>query len=236
VKVLDFGGDYLDIEHIDSVHATAKAAHTFGKNLARLHLSGAPHYGYTPAKYAYFGPLSDPVPGVNSKFDSFKDYFIYGRLLPMLEIGAKRGEFTSGDVLDTKNVLEQYFEQEEESDWANLLPAKVHGDLWSGNLLWAKCQSEGEASPSTPLDTEAVLIDPSAHGGHPEEDLAMLALFGQSHLGEILRGYQEVSPLLPGFEKRFTLHNLYPIAGHVVFFGGGYYSQYKSMLDALGAN
>ena len=44
-------------------------------------------------------------------------------------------------------------------------PARLHGDLWSGNVMW------------TP--TGAVLIDLAAHGGHRETDLAMLALFGR---------------------------------------------------------
>ena len=44
-------------------------------------------------------------------------------------------------------------------------PARVHGDLWSGNVLWG-------------ADGHVWLIDPAAHGGHPESDLAMLALFG----------------------------------------------------------
>ena len=43
-----------------------------------------------------------------------------------------------------------------------------------------------------------VLIDPAAHGGHRETDLAMLALFGAPHLEEILAGYQEAHPLRDG--------------------------------------
>ena len=45
-------------------------------------------------------------------------------------------------------------------------PARLHGDLWGGNVLAA-----GDG-------TRPVLIDPAAHGGHREVDLAMLALFG----------------------------------------------------------
>ena len=44
-------------------------------------------------------------------------------------------------------------------------PALLHGDLWWGNVLFG-------------ADGRTWLIDPSVHGGHPEEDLAMLALFG----------------------------------------------------------
>ena len=102
-------------------------------------------------------------------------------------------------------------------------PARVHGDLWSGNVMWTADGGE----------CEAVLIDPAAHGGHREEDLAMLGLFGMTYLRDILEGYQQAHPLKAGWEDRLTLWRLYPIAGHVVFFGGGYVSEYRSMCRAL---
>jgi fructosamine-3-kinase len=87
-------------------------------------------------------------------------------------------------------------------------PARLHGDLWSGNVIW------------TP--DGAVLIDPAAHGGHRESDLAMLALFGCPYLDEVLAGYQAVRPLAVGWQRRIGLHQLYPLLAHVVLFGGGY--------------
>jgi fructosamine-3-kinase len=70
-----------------------------------------------------------------------------------------------------------------------------------------------------------VLIDPAAHGGHPETDLAMLALFGCPRLDSILAGYQEVSPLADGWRERVALHQLYPLLVHAQLFGGGYVAQ-----------
>ena len=87
-------------------------------------------------------------------------------------------------------------------------PARIHGDLWSGNVLWA---ADG-----------AVLIDPAAHGGHAETDLAMLALFGAPHLDHILRGYGEVRPLREGWRERVPLHQLHPLATHAAGHGAGY--------------
>nr|CRL78929.1 fructosamine kinase [Mycolicibacterium malmesburyense] len=71
----------------------------------------------------------------------------------------------------------------------------------------------------------AVLIDPAAHGGHRETDLAMLALFGCPHLDEVIDGYQSVRPLRQGWRGRLVLHQLYPLLAHVVLFGGGYARQ-----------
>jgi fructosamine-3-kinase len=88
-------------------------------------------------------------------------------------------------------------------------PARLHGDLWSGNLIWAR-------------DGRVWLIDPAAHGGHRESDLAMLALFGTPHLDRILGAYEEVSPLDPGWRARVGLHQAWPLLVHAALFGGGY--------------
>jgi fructosamine-3-kinase len=88
-------------------------------------------------------------------------------------------------------------------------PARVHGDLWSGNVLWGS-------------DGAVWLIDPAAHGGHPESDLAMLALFGIAHLDRIMGGYEEVQPLAAGWQARIHLHQAWPLLVHAALFGGGY--------------
>jgi len=90
-------------------------------------------------------------------------------------------------------------------------PTILHGDLWWGNVLFG-------------ADGRSWLIDPSVHGGHPEEDLAMLALFGAVP-DRLLRSYTEVRPLSPGWQERVALFQLYPLLVHAVLFGGSYHSQ-----------
>ncbi len=87
-------------------------------------------------------------------------------------------------------------------------PARLHGDLWSGNVLWGR-------------DGRAHLIDPAAYGGHREVDLAMLQLFG--HPGHaFLAAYDERAPLAGGFDERVELYQLFPLLVHASLFGGGY--------------
>jgi fructosamine-3-kinase len=69
------------------------------------------------------------------------------------------------------------------------------------------------------------LIDPAAHGGHRETDLAMLQLFGCPHLDRVLRGYLAEWPLADGWQRRIPLHQLYPLLVHVELFGRSYAHQ-----------
>ena len=94
-------------------------------------------------------------------------------------------------------------------------PALVHGDLWWGNVLFG-------------ADGRAWLIDPSVHGGHPEEDLAMLALFGTVS-DRLLEAYDEVRPLHTGWRERIALFQLAPLLVHAVLFGDGYRSQAEAV-------
>jgi fructosamine-3-kinase len=66
------------------------------------------------------------------------------------------------------------------------------------------------------------------HGGHPEEDLAMLGLFGTIP-SRLLRAYEETGPLQPGWQGRVALFQLYPLLVHTVLFGGGYRAQAEAV-------
>lgn len=225
-EVFDWGNGYLNIERIDTHSATPLAAFEFGAALAHMHDYGAKYFGEAPADYdgtCYFGPLSDPVEMPTGTWSNVIDYLADGRLRPMVELGIARGELTQSDLDLTNEVIDALPDLLGKA--AEDKPARVHGDLWSGNVLWTK-SSDGE-------HTEAVLIDPAAHGGHREEDLAMLHLFEISYFRQILDGYQSVHPLKAGFEQRMIIWQLYPIAGHCVFFGGGYVSEYRNMCESL---
>lgn len=123
--------------------------------------------------------------------------------------------------------------------------ARIHGDLWSGNVLWARAgdldwalpqagrgargkedpqpaSEKRETTSSSAHDVVGVLIDPMAHGGHAETDLAHLGVFGQPYLDDIYAGYQEVSALAPNWEERVGLSVLHMIVMHAAIFGGGY--------------
>lgn len=99
-------------------------------------------------------------------------------------------------------------------------PSLVHGDLWWGNVCFAS-------------DGRAWLIDPSAHGGHAEEDLGMLALFGEVP-SRLLDAYGEIRPPSPGWEERVELFQLLPLLVHAVLFGGGYLARARTIATRYG--
>ncbi|HWN59572.1 MAG TPA: fructosamine kinase family protein, partial [Streptosporangiaceae bacterium] len=97
-------------------------------------------------------------------------------------------------------------------------PSRIHGDCWSGNVLWS--------------GGRGWLIDPAAHGGHRESDLAMLALFGAPHHEHIMRGYQAAVPLAAGWAARVPLHQLHPLLVHACLFGASYREEVRSAARA----
>lgn len=209
VDVYDWGKDYLDIERVNACGPTIQAARDFGVALAHMHDAGAEHFGSAPTGYdgtCYFGPLQDPVPMDTGAWDDVATYLADGRLRPMVRLGMKRRELTDYDMELTEAVIDALPDILGKA--ANDKPARVHGDLWSGNVMWTP---EG-----------AVLIDPAAQGGHAEEDLAALAVFGCPHYERILAAYNEASPLEDGWRERACLHQMHIIMIHCAVFGRSY--------------
>ena len=98
-------------------------------------------------------------------------------------------------------------------------PARLHGDLWGGNLM-----GDERGAPC--------LIDPAVYGGHREVDLAMMQLFG-GFGPRVFAAYAESYPLAAGHEERVPLYQLYPLLVHVNLFGGSYVGAVESALATL---
>lgn len=215
VRVLDVGPGHLDLERLTPARPTAAHARELGRGLARMHDAGAPAFGCPPAGWegnGFFGPLDEPWPLPAGRHERWGDALAVLRLEPLRDALAARGLL--GRALDANlgRVVDRLRSGDLDDDD---VPARLHGDLWSGNVLWTA--------------TGAVLIDPAAHGGHRETDLAMLALFGLPGLDDVLAGYAEVHPLRPGWAERVSLHQLYPVGMHAVLFGGGYVAQTEAI-------
>lgn len=218
-EVVDVGEEHLDLVRLTSVPPTPAAARDLGAGLARLHDAGADAFGSPPDGWSgdgFFGPLDDPLPMASGRFVRWGDFLASCRVEPLTRDLAAAGIATPDDVA----ALERVAARLRAGDWDDDdPPARLHGDLWSGNVLWT---TDG-----------ATLIDPAAHGGHRETDLAMLALFGLPYLDEALDAYQRVHPLTPGWQARVGLHQLYPVGVHALLFGGHYAAQLRGILRGL---
>ncbi|MEZ2122759.1 fructosamine kinase family protein [Corynebacterium sp. CCM 9203] len=206
VDVLDVDGASITTEMVEVVRPTPEAAYHAGRELARIHASGAEAFGCPPA------PDGHPWSGTNyigsipqrcDPTDDWAEFYTEQRVLPFVREAHGRGTVTT----ETVDLVERACAALRGHRW-DLVPARVHGDLWAGNLLF------GTTGP--------VFIDPAAHGGNPETDLAMLALFGAPHLGEIRRGYVEESGASPDFMVSTPIHQLHPLAVHALTHGSTY--------------
>jgi fructosamine-3-kinase len=202
--------DLLAMEWVEPGEPARGAAEEFGRGLARLHRAGAESFGGT--RPGFIGPLPlDNTPG-----DSWASWFAERRLLPYLKTSVDRGALEGSDIASVERIIQTIHRY-----GGSEPPARIHGDLWPGNLLWA-------------ADGRAWLVDPAAHGGHRETDLATLALFGGvSHLDTILAAYQEEWPLTEGWQDRVPLHKLHLLLVHTAAFGGMYRSGVRDAAAAL---
>jgi fructosamine-3-kinase len=219
-RVLDAADDYLVLEWVQQGSLSAKGAEELGRGLALTHAAGASAFGASaygapgavPAKERHltdgegdaaastFGSLrllNDPTP-------DWPTFYAQRRLLPLAAIARERRALSEHGAQAVEAVCERLPSLAGPPE----PPARLHGDLWSGNAM-----ADAGGRPW--------LIDPSAYGGHREMDLAMLRLFGAPS-PRIFAAYEEAAPLAEGWEERVELWQLLPLLVHAVLFGGGY--------------
>lgn len=198
-EVLGVTDDCIVLGWIEPSRPSPESAATLGRMLADLHASGADSFGADHD--GFIGSL--PLP--NKSAETWPEFFAVRRVLPYLKLAADRGHIEPAGVDAVESVVRRIVDLAGPAE----PPARIHGDLWSGNIVWN-------------AERSAVLVDPAAHGGHRETDLAMLALFGLPQLARVQSAYDEATPLADGWEDRQPLHQLFPLLVHASMFGGRY--------------
>jgi fructosamine-3-kinase len=199
----------LVLEWVDADHPVADDDE-LGRRLAALHTAPAPGFGFD--RPGYLGPL----PVDNEPAPDWPTFWRDRRLVPLTRRALDAGRIDA----TLARRLDRLADRLPELAGPTEPPARVHGDLWSGNVL-----ADGDGRPW--------IVDPSAHGGHRETDLAMLRLFGGPG-ARCYRAYDDAAPLADGADERIALHQVVPLLVHVVLFGAGYRSGLESRLAALG--
>jgi fructosamine-3-kinase len=206
VSPSDAGDAFLALELLEPGPRVRDFDDRLGRGLAALHRFGAPGYGLG------FDNFIGRLPQSNRSGSTWAEFYRDERLSPQLELARKGGRVTSrmGRGFDALfGRLTELVGPEEG-------PARLHGDLWGGNL---HVDERGEPC----------LIDPAPYGGHREMDLAMMRLFG-GFSSRTFDAYEEAYPLSPGNRERVSLYQLYPLMVHVNLFGGGYAASVESVL------
>jgi fructosamine-3-kinase len=207
----------LVISMIPPGHATPEAAFGFGAGLARLHAAGADGFGAPWRGFIASLPLDNtPVPPDRGTAagGAWPQWYASRRLLPYLRRAVDSGALRPQDW----HLVEAVTERIDSLAGPAEPPSRIHGDCWAGNVLWSGGQGW--------------LIDPAAHGGHRETDLAMLALFGAPDLDRILAGYNDTAPLAAGWRSRIPLHQLHPLLVHACLFGASYAEEVRAAARA----
>ncbi len=196
--------NHIELDRVAGAPATPRAAEEFGRALAVTHAAGAGAFGVGPPGWRGGGYIGRQVLPLEA-FGHWGECYAELRLLPYARAARDAGTLDGGGVALVERVCARLAAGEFDDGRP---PARIHGDLWGGNLLYAS--------------TGAVLIDPAAHGGHGQTDLAMLALFGTPHLERVEAAYAEAARLPAGWPERTGLHQLHPLLVHAVTHGPSY--------------
>lgn len=196
---------FLLLEYIEPGSRRPDFWQRFGEGLAALHRTRKEYFGLDADNF--IGSL----PQSNTPYKKWVDFYIYQRLVPQVELAESFHRLHLTDL--------QYFEilYKKLSDIIpEEAPALIHGDLWNGNFL-----ADENGAP--------VLIDPAVCFASREMDLAMSLLFGGFDEA-FYQAYRNAYPLLPGWEERMEIYQLYYLLVHVNLFGGGYVQSVRQVL------
>lgn len=220
-RVVASGERVLAMEYIDhGGGATEAGQRRLAEIVATLHSVRGPGYGF--AGDTRIGPIRlrngpDENGSGQGWWDAWAGFYRDRRIAPVRALAERRGVLPPGATgrLDAlANALPDIIGHA-------AAPGLVHGDLWSGNILWH-------------CGMPAALIDPSTHYADPEFELAFIDLMGGVSPAFWER-YSELRPIRPDFhERRVHAYQVFPLLVHAALFdapGGGGYG--RQMVDAI---
>ena len=213
-KVYGVSDTYLLLEFIEeSKQAKCTQEIEAAKLLSKLHsvTNDSRMYGY------YYDTTIGPFEQKNEQTQYNWTLFLgQMRIMPMAKICYDKGQISKEILERLEGLCRDLYKR---IDMSLITPSLLHGDLWSGNILFNM--------------NGATVIDPALYFGDKEMELAFILLFDT--FGETFFGaYEEVHPLSDDFhEVKVPLYQIYPLLVHVALYGGSYLTQLEQVLKRL---
>ena len=202
-EVISHKNSYLLLEYIEEQEHGNDFQ--FGVDVANLHRNSNELYGFFDSNY--IGSIDQS----NRYHADWLEFFFRERIEPLAKKLIDKGLLSSKYIKIFERVFNYTY-----VIFPDEPPALLHGDLWSGNYMYA-------------ANGQVALYDPAVYYGHREMDLSMTTLFGGFNPA-FYDGYQTEYPLQPGWEERQKLCQLYPLLVHALIFGGNYVQQSEALL------
>lgn len=199
---------------LEMIENSGGPSDTGREDLARVvaELHGVKGERYGLEQDTLIGPLEQP----NTPAADWASFFAERRILHFARDAHAQGALPTPLLRRCERVAERM---------ATLLddceePTLIHGDLWSGNVLWRDGRLAG-------------VIDPAVYYADREVELAFMDLFG-SFGRRFWEAYDQLRPIREGFwDRRRHVYKLYPLLVHVRLFGRGYVNSLQAELDAV---
>lgn len=213
-KVYDVSENHLLMEYIEeSRQANCTDEIAAAKVLSDLHTvtNESRMYGY------YYDTTIGPFSQKNEQTQYNWTLFLgQMRILPMAKICYDTGHISKNIMDRLEGLCHDMYQR---IDISIITPSLLHGDLWSGNILF---NSSG-----------ATLIDPAISFGDKEMELAFIMMFNT--FGEtFFDNYTEVHPLSDDFyDVKVPLYQIYPTLVHVALYGSTYLKSLENLLKRL---
>lgn len=177
-----------------------------GEQLAALHNHIGDSFGFASDNYCGMTPQPNP------RMEDGYAFFAEARLAHQSRLAQDAGHLERFDIRRIESIANRLPEWLPEQP-----PGLIHGDLWGGNIA---CTAAGRPA----------LIDPAAHYGWHEAELAMTTLFGGFD-SAFHDAYEACSNCHRDWRERAGLYNLYHLLNHLNLSGGGYLMPVREVLS-----
>jgi len=207
-KIFSYDKNCIVMQRVNQTNPTSSQQTQLGIALAKIHSIKQKHYGFEHDNFIGLNIQK------NSISNNWGEFFYQYRLMFQISI-IKDKKIKEEFYKVFENIKEGLIEFLNNScEYSSL----VHGDLWSGNVIFEK--------------DSIYLIDPAIYYADREVDIAMTEMFGGFSM-EFYKAYEQSLPLSKEYSKKKYIYNLYHYLNHFNLFGKSYLNSCVTLLETI---